>query len=499
MYTSFNGIYRFFELKDGKEYECPFIEGYSDYILKTNTLGTLVTYISPIHKFWLYSLYFPNNTNETFKNYMWKYYEVIATKGFIIRKTDSVLNVKINYKYKEYMPTNSGKSDMIALSSYFNYIFDELNNEKFDLVDNIPFGMYGDAFNYQKIDNAKKYNKGSSYGLKARGIMRDTLANNITIFDKLIKSKKYDKRENSLEKKLSRTFKNINQETKLVMKNFPSHIFNDFLYSVKNPRDKLLYLLCAGTGCRRSQALNLTFYDVDAIQQKVYLTDPFTNQVPVDSLGNIFMNQLGRKDLLMKYNISSKTKPHSKIGFKYPIPVLSENNRELLFLPGKYKQKFFDIFSEVLETIDIRQDPFIFKTRTGKRYLPSEASRMFEYNLNKFLETSPIYQNLIIENGLHSLRHMYAVIWADIAFQVDNIIRKKYIDGETKGLNAISVFKIFIAAKMGIKSSAIDVYYENSEYIRTKTEFLMQELGETFMLLFDIALDYIKNSKINLN
>ena len=32
------------------------------------------------------------------------------------------------------MPTNSGKSDMIALSSYFNYIFDELNNEKFDLV-----------------------------------------------------------------------------------------------------------------------------------------------------------------------------------------------------------------------------------------------------------------------------------------------------------------------------------------------------------------------------
>ena len=50
MYTSFNGIYRFFELKDGKEYECPFIEGYSDYILKTNTLGTLVTYISPIHK-----------------------------------------------------------------------------------------------------------------------------------------------------------------------------------------------------------------------------------------------------------------------------------------------------------------------------------------------------------------------------------------------------------------------------------------------------------------
>ena len=151
--------------------------------------------------------------------------------------------------------------------------------------------MYGDAFNYQKIDNAKKYNKGSSYGLKARGIMRDALANNITIFDKLIKSKKYDKRENSLEKKLSRTFKDIHQETKLVMKNFPSHIFNDFLYSVKNPRDKLLYLLCAGTGCRRSQALNLTFYDVDAIQQKVYLTDPFTNQVPVDSLGNIFMNK----------------------------------------------------------------------------------------------------------------------------------------------------------------------------------------------------------------
>ena len=95
-------------------------------------------------------------------------------------------------------------------------------------------------------NNAKKYNKGSSYGLKARGIMRDALANNITIFDKLIKSKKYDKRENSLEKKLSRTFKDIHQETKLVMKNFPSHIFNDFLYSVKNPRDKLLYLLCAG-------------------------------------------------------------------------------------------------------------------------------------------------------------------------------------------------------------------------------------------------------------
>lgn len=490
MYKSLNNIYSFLEIKDNQDFSCPFVNGYCRNILHCDSEGTLKTYIPLIHKFWIYSLYFPPKKEQSFPDYMWEYRTTIATKGYQIEKKDTVYGINIKYFSKEFKPTNSVNIDMTALKSYFNYIFDELCNENFELVDKIPYGAYGDALNYDKLTNSENHSKGSSYGLKARGMMRDALANNITIFDKLIKSKKHTKKENSLNKGLGRS---VLDTTTISMKNFPLVMFDDFIGRINNPKDKLLYLLCGCLGARRSQALNLTFYDVDVKNEKVYLTDPLTNLKPTDSNGKVFMAQLGRKDLLAKYKIFANIKPHSLIRFKYQIPTMSESSRELMFLPGKYKKIFFETYSRVLQTIDTRKNPFIFQTKNKRRYLPSNASTMFNYNLDKFIYNNPKYEKIEIEKGLHSLRHMYGVVWADIAHYLDEILRRDAIKSNTKIPNTIEMIKVIVSKKMGIDSNAIDIYFNRSEYSRNQMEILMNRFGDNMMNIYQFAKDYQKN------
>lgn len=467
---------------NSQKFSCPFINGYSEHTLNKLRTGTLKTYIPFIHKFWLYALHFPVKKDQSFKDYIWKYRTTIATRGFEIIKKDTVMNLNIEYESIKFKPTNSVKADMIALKSYFLYIYDELNNENYDLIDKIPFGAYGGALNYDKLTHSDMHSKGSSYGLKAKGMMRDALASNLTIFDELIQSK------NHIGKK--------NHSSSLSMKCFPLSIFDNFIMSVKNPRDRLLYLLCGCLGAREGQALNLTYYDVDTNNQKIYLTDPTTNEIPTDINGKIFEEQLGRKDLLAKYNISASVSPHSLIRFKYAIPAEAETNRELMFLPGPYEEEFFRTLSDVMKTIDIRRNPFIFQTNSGGRLLPSNASETFERNFEKFKFNNPRYENYEIKGKLHSFRHMYGVIWADIAHHLDETIRADKIKKGERVPNTIEMVKFLVARKMGITSDAINIYFNRSEYSRNLMQVLMEKFGDNMMNVYKFAKDYHDNKII---
>lgn len=489
MYLEINNIYRFCEYKNEIKFSCPFISGYSKYILKSNSSGTLNTYIPFIHKFWLYSLYMPAKENESFYDYMWNYREAIMLHGFQIFKEDNVLGVNIRYLSKEYKPTRSVKADMTALKSFFLYIFDELNNENFKIVEKIPYGAYGFAFKYMN----NNYSANSSYGLEARGLMKDALATNITIFDKLIKSKVNTLQINSMEKNLGKKFHTNKDNEYFTFKNFPLAMFEDFIKTVKNPRDQLLYLLCASVGARKSQALNLTFYDVDVKNQKLYLTDPLTNNTPIDSSSKVFMNQAGRANLLEKYDIYASLKPHSLIRFKYPIPSKLETNRELMFLPGGYREVFFKLYTKVLQMIDTRKNPFIFQTETGGRYLPSNASTLFNNNLDKFLASNKKYAKINIEGDLHSLRHMYGVVWADLAEHLEQVVRRDCIENNEKIPNIIAVLKNIVAKKMGITSNSINDYFNRSEYASEQIEFLMEKFGDNMMNIYRFAKDFQEN------
>lgn len=447
--------------------------------------GTVKTYIPFIHKFWIYTLYFPPKSNESFMEYLWNYRTVLATKGFSIIKKETVQQVSFERKAYSFKKTESVKADMVAIKSYFTYIYSETNNESFELIEKIPFGIYRHSINYKKIDQKAKYNIGSSYGLKARGMMRKALAENITVFDKLISSRQHISKKNSLEKSLGVDYNGLTAT--ISMKNFPLAMFDDFIDSIKNPRDKLLYLFCAACGARVSQALNLTIYDVDCKNEKVYLVDPLTENKPIDCNNIVFMEQKGRKTLLEQYGISASISPHNLIRFKYPIPVNEEFNRELMFLPGSFKTKFFQTYIEVLNTINTRNSPFVFQTRTGKRYLPSNAYDIFRNNLEKFKLNYPHFRKINILEGIHCFRHMNGVVWADIAHYLDEILRLNALEKKEKIPNTIEIIKTLVSRKLGITSDSINVYFNRSEYTRNQVELLAEKFGNNMMKIFNLA------------
>lgn len=491
MYKSINNRYTFLELKNDKEFICPFVEGYSNYALNVTGIGTLKTYIPLIHKFWIFTIYNPPRTDESLTTYLWNYRTLIATEGFKIIKKDTIDGLSIKYEAYNYKKTNSVKIDMIALKSYFEFIFDELNNKYFSLVEKIPYGIYKHAVNYESLNRRYHHSAGSSYGLKPVGMMLEAFVEDENIFNKLIKSKKHIMRANSKVKAFgNHSFSNQNIEF------FPLFIFYNFINTISNPRDRLLYLLCAATGARKSQALNLTIHDVDTINKKVYLTDPLTENKPVDENGVVFMGQPGRKTLLIsKYGIYADKGIHKEIRFKYQIPASTESNRELMFLPGKFKELFFETYVKVLETIITTRNPFIFQTRTGKRYLPSEASTIFKNNIKKFIKNNGAPENLNLPTGLHSLRHLNGVTWADIANLLDELFRAK----ESKDKNTIAsvreFVKILVSKKLGITSDAIDIYFNRSNYEQNQLERILEALGGNLMSFYDSLKNY-KNPNV---
>ena len=94
---------------------------------------------------------------------------------------------------------------------------------------------------------------------------------------------------------------------------FPPHAFSELL-RIASPRERLLYLLCGAAGARLGQALNLTTWDIDFQNKRVFLPDPKEDEIPRNKNGSPFLGQPGRKTLLWsKYKISANQSPHRLI------------------------------------------------------------------------------------------------------------------------------------------------------------------------------------------
>ena len=183
----------------------------------------------------------------------------------------------------------------MALESYFDFMINDDSKPLADahLYDRTWF--YLGKTDMKALKAQEKHSKGSGYGLKAEGIAREVLAPKLTFFTK---------------------YKNIKGESDNDpnggIDTFPLEHY-DKLLEVSDDRAKLLYLLCGAASARRSQALQLTKYDVDLMNRDVYLTDPTSDRAPLKN-GKVFLEQPGRRTLLWdKHKIDFKVGKYKKI------------------------------------------------------------------------------------------------------------------------------------------------------------------------------------------
>jgi integrase/recombinase XerD len=155
--------------------------------------------------------------------------------------------------------------------------------------------------------------------------------------------------------------------------------------SMPTYRDKTLYALCAASGCRISEALQLLWDDVEVTNRSICLIDPKSrpNHTSYQAL-----NQKQRDSLVWKGRATEKT---------------------LLIEP--YCSMFFELLQSYLknEYIPHGQHRFVFQYdfvgHKGLPYFLSAASSRREVFLNAVKK-----QNLpadFVGRGPHSLRHMY--------------------------------------------------------------------------------------------
>ena len=203
------------------------------------------------------------------------------------------------------------------------------------------------------------------------------------------------------------------------------------LLSISKPREQAIYLLCGCAGTRIGQALSLTRDDYNYETREVFIVDPLSDETGPSGT-------LGRHRLLsQKYQINMEKTPYKYLACKYPIPL---QYTELLWVDESFKYNFLKVLTKVNKgSPSINGHPFIFQTKSGKILTPNEAYRTFRSKVEKLIkivndewqiekQSLPItshpdlrerYSYLLRQlkkvKGPHSLRHMYAIIWADYA------------------------------------------------------------------------------------
>ncbi len=466
--------YYFVQMKNGSMIFDPVISEYSKYLHQTTIgIGSISAYMTSIHRFWLYALYFPSSPQETFFNYVATYKRAMK-KGFAIRekRKNDITGIVFEHNIftsKALSPTTINK-ELSAIEGYFSYLSDPKVNPFFEKLSQVPFDLYYDRIDEQYMRHREASGKNIGYTLKSKGLMRLAIAKKVSVLKSLRSSRRKDggkKRSSS--------------------KAFPIQAF-DQLLKVAKPRDRLLYLLCGAAGARIGQALSLTTWDLDITNQRVYLPDPMSEEAPCNRDGSVFLNQDGRKSLLWeKYKINVEQSPHNLIRHKGFIPAQSDPDRALHFFLPRYREMFFDTLEEVLgsnlpEFSMLSPHPFVFQTSTGKRHLPTGAYDILGRNTKKIKSSLPktFFKNQI--NAFHGLRHMYGSMMANIAILLESrlpsINKKRGLD-----LAPISLYrswKVFTARKMGHTSIAsVETYFKSDanieniimEEVQTQEEF----------------------------
>jgi len=310
--------------------------------------------------------------------------------------------------------------------------------------------LYFDRQDEAGMRAKEKHGKGHGYGLKSRGIMRSSLLERVTVFTDLARSKKYRHKAKQ----------NINDSQAISIE-----AFDELLKDAKNPRDRLIYLLCGACSARRSQALNLTRYDIDLVNKKVYLPDPLSHERPVDDKGRVFLGQPPRIELLRSLGINPHADPHRSIAHKYPIPIRGEPDRSLTFLPGPYEKMFFDTYSELLKTIH-KDTPFVFQTLKGDRWKKTRANETIRRDFDKLDNKYPEFHLKNLTQTFHSLRHMYGRTMANLAYFLDakhSEYRNMSLPGCEEPVSMFNIIKLITQHAMGHESTlSTDVYFNPS-------------------------------------
>lgn len=466
----------FYVEKDGKHYNEPFVPHYSEFLMRNLTVLAVKKHITAIHRFWMYSLFFPNDSwlELSLSEYLSEYQEALK-RGIIIKKffSDTDLEIKTSGVYFESKRLRDTRFEFEALEKYYKYLHDERLNPKYMLSKNHDLVIYSGEKDYKALDVKAKYSKGSGYGLKATGLAREALAERITLFSKF---KKYNKRTNNL-------YGN---------RIFPFFLF-DKLLEIADDRSKLLYLLCGATSARRSQALSLTQFDVDMKNRKVYLIDPTTQRTPHDSQGEVLFGQKPRKELLADYGIDFRAGKYKHIQFKYPLPVLSTTAQDLFFIQDKYRAMFFEVYARYSKKINNKY-PMVFQTissRPHNIWLPSNADEKFKKHIKELKRLYPAHAKYLdLDNKFHSLRHMFGAFMAGVAYlnsgKGSGEHTTRMPDLEIR--NTIEIYKEFTAKKMGITSDAVNVYFRTDFVVDGYILQRVQESAKEYHAMTDTIL-----------
>lgn len=461
----------FHHVKDGISYTDPFIPMWSEWKnLNQNSIGTIYAQAAYIFKFWIYALYFPANENESFRMYLARYKKVITESGFKIEERLHSSSLNFKQTIYEAKKTNSVTNDLVALESFFKIIFEsEVLLDSKNLPDIPRSDFYLNKLEMKTLEAKDRHSKGYAYGLKAKGLMRLSIATRTTVLSGLIK-----KRVNASKRKTTIGLENT--------KAMPLEVFNSLL-AVAPPQRKLLYLLCA-TSPRIGQSLHLTWFDVDLEQKRVFLINPasINKQLPVDARGYLFLEQPSRKELLKEKKININTRPHSLIRWKTgEIPSIEDNEGYLFFAFDEWREMFFETYIRVrnsVSSVDRQKNPFVFQTSSGKRLLPSEASDGLKTDLDAVRARYPEFENLQIKGGFHLFRHMFGTLMASAAYLA--MIEDERLGAIDTGggvrKNIVEAAQIVTANKMGHApgSDSIKQYFSPDSYILEYTMKLLQ-------------------------
>ena len=472
-YKIINNKAFFHHIKNGVEYTDPYICEWSEWKrLTERSIGTIKVQAGYIFKFWIYSLYFPAEKNESMLKYIVNYKRVIMDRGFQIEQE---LTTSSGGKFKQVIyeakKTNSIINDLVALQSFFQFIYDHKTlSEHNDLPDLPKSNFYYDQLDIEGMKAKERHSKGHGYGLKAKGIMRESLMNRITVFTDLIKgAKKNSKRSSSI------SIDNLDS--------MPLGMYERLL-EVAPPERKLLYLLC-GAAPRIGQALHLTWFDVDQTNKRVFLVNPKSRnkEYPIDAKGYLFLDQPPRKKLLAEYGIDIELGHHKNIRWKTgEIPSVDDDEGFLHFIFDKWRDMFFETYLKVISNTPIlhrKKNPFVFQTSTGKRLLPTEAYDGLQIDMTLVKKKYPEWSHSQIKGGFHLFRHMYGSIMSGCAYlglAQDNSLNNIDVGG-IKRMNIVQLTKVAVAKKMGHASgsSSADLYFKPDRYINI---FVMDILKE---------------------
>ncbi|KAB7891532.1 hypothetical protein [Poseidonibacter ostreae] len=353
-----------------------------------------------------YYVYVKQNILESLYEYLDRFREDLRL-GLIIRtkrtiKLDKIDIVKDDYVVMKLKPLkiNTINIYMRAIQWYLNYL-------KEQNIKDIP-SLFKEEIDWKLLKMRSLKGKGGGYGLMMNPILSQLLGAKVNIL-KNIKS---------------------NRDSSMLDTYFPPELFSELL-EISSPREQAIYLLCGCAGARIGQALSLTRDDYNYETKEVYIVDPLSDET--GPLGTVSRFKL----LKEKYDINMEEEPYQSLASKYPIPL---QYSELLWINPSYKKVFFHVLKDVKKGNPYHnKHPFVFNTKSGKVLTTNESYRIFKTKIKKLIiktendwknkrenklseEKEKIdneYNYLISQlekvRGLHSLRHMYAIMWADLS------------------------------------------------------------------------------------